>query len=209
MRKIRPLFKLLWVIIFILSSCTIDVSQSTPPAASVNPTQCYGNRGTSFWSHAGTISFSIHGCFYHNSSTTKIPVTWEPLNLEGKLVFISAVQRKAPIRSRACKNSIWFQASLTTLYQGPPQTWIYSLAISPDGKQLVMGYSTPVANGDQPIQALYQMPLDGSAQPQMVIPTQYPEDEYLQPEWSPDGKYLYFSHVDYKGVSNTQPYPDL
>ena len=51
------------------------------------------------------------------------------------------------------------------------------------------------------------MPLDGSTQPQLLVlpPTIY--DQYIQAEWSPDGKYIYYVHNNYQNQPVTQHYP--
>jgi Tol biopolymer transport system component len=56
---------------------------------------------------------------------------------------------------------------------------------------------------------LYALPVDGSAQPAAVFPSADPSDQYMQPEWSPDGKYLYYTHVNYKNSAKGQHYPTV
>jgi Tol biopolymer transport system component len=46
-------------------------------------------------------------------------------------------------------------------------------------------------------QAIYSMPVDGSQPPQLLFQPTSSGDQYFQPVWSPDGKYIYYSHVDY------------
>jgi Tol biopolymer transport system component len=64
----------------------------------------------------------------------------------------------------------------------------------------VMAYLPP-RNGDTSTasgqQALYTMTLDGSEPPRILLKPQTTGDQYFQPMWSPDGKYIYFAHVDY------------
>jgi Tol biopolymer transport system component len=89
---------------------------------------------------------------------------------------------------------------ITTIFQAPQNGWIDFVSVAPDAKQLVMAYlpprgSDPSANAGQ--QALYTMPLDGSQPPQLLFAPPSNGDQYYQPTWSPDGKYVYFAHVDY------------
>jgi Tol biopolymer transport system component len=42
------------------------------------------------------------------------------------------------------------------------------------------------------------MPVDGSGPPQLLFSPPTKDDEYFQPDWSPDGKYIYFSHVNFQ-----------
>ena len=40
------------------------------------------------------------------------------------------------------------------------------------------------------------MPMDGSKPPQLLFSPPTPEDHYVQAEWSPDGKYIYYAHYN-------------
>lgn len=40
------------------------------------------------------------------------------------------------------------------------------------------------------------MPLDGTSPPQPLFQPPTPEDHYVHAEWSPDGKYIYYSHYN-------------
>ena len=188
--------------LFLLGSCTIDVSQSTPPPApiSIQTSAPIGNLPTP----EATPTFLDPA----HLPQTRLPVTWSALKLSGRLVFINDGQPSAdPILS---VESLDLATGVkTTLYQSPPATWVYSLAVSPDEKQLVMGYATWDNNGNPSSGTLYQMPMDASSQPSALIPTIDFRDQYSQPDWSPDGKYLYFSHVNYSLVPPNQPYPDM
>jgi Tol biopolymer transport system component len=44
------------------------------------------------------------------------------------------------------------------------------------------------------------MPMDGSSDPQLLFEPPSGDDEYTQPDWSPDGKYIYFSHTNYRSA---------
>jgi Tol biopolymer transport system component len=96
---------------------------------------------------------------------------------------------------------------ITTIFEGPEISWIYYVSISPDEKQLVMSYSTPPQNQSSTSQLLYVMPLDGATQPQLLVlpPTIF--DQYIQAEWSPDGKYIYYVHFNYQDQPVQQHYP--
>ena len=41
------------------------------------------------------------------------------------------------------------------------------------------------------------MPLDGSEPPQHLFTPPTKEDDYIEVEYSPDGKYVYVTHVNY------------
>ena len=53
------------------------------------------------------------------------------------------------------------------------------------------------------------MPLDASTPPQLLFPAPTPDDHYVQAEWSPDGKYIYYAHYnanDQKDAQFNPPY---
>ena len=122
---------------------------------------------------------------------TFLPVIWSNLNLTGKLVFVVAsVQGNNPLME--IQELDLSTGGLATIFQAPSLGWIYSAVVSPDGKQIVMAYSPPSQG-----QALYVLPIDGSQLPQQLFPLPSKDDQYLEPAWSPDGKYLYFVHANY------------
>ncbi len=94
--------------------------------------------------------------------------------------------------------------TITTIFQATGGAWIYFVTVSPDEKQLVMAYTPPTANNANSQQALYIMPTDGSKPPQLLFLPASPDDEYLQPAFSPDGKYLYFTHVNFSAPPKMQ-----
>src|SRR5690242_5251372 len=169
MIKIR-LVSCLLVLSLAISGCSIQVSQDPvsnlpPQAASADP----------------------------SLPTFKIPVTWAHLNLMGKLIYISAGQsgNSAYMRIQALD---LVTGEGTTIYQAPENGFIYSVTVSPDSKRLIMALAQPPGADLSAHQQLYSMPLDGSAAPQLLVIPASQDDEYFQPEWSADGKYVYFSH---------------
>ena len=89
------------------------------------------------------------------------------------------------------------------LYTTPPLGWIYAAAVSPNEKQIVLSYATPTS-----FAALYILPMDGSAPPQILLPPPTSLDQYTEPVWSTDGKYIYFVHVNFSLQSGKQKFPD-
>jgi Tol biopolymer transport system component len=47
------------------------------------------------------------------------------------------------------------------------------------------------------------MPLDGSQPPKLLFTPPSDKDQYYQPDWSPDGKYIYFTHANSKSSPTT------
>jgi len=131
------------------------------------------------------------------SNSAKIPVTWADLNLTGKLIYaVGGVDVDNNYINQI--QSLDLQTGdLTLIYRAPVGASIYYTSVSPDGKQLVMSYSPPSGENPDVVQALYTLPLDGSQFPQLLFTPPTPEDQYTQAEWSPNGKYIYYTHVNY------------
>ncbi len=95
---------------------------------------------------------------------------------------------------------------ITTIFQSVPDGWIDSVVISPDHKQIVMTYSTPALQQGAhftPL-GLFTFPIDGSQPPQELVPLPLKDDQFLQPVWSPDGKYVYYVLANY-GLPPEEP----
>jgi Tol biopolymer transport system component len=163
---------LYWTIIFVLanSSCTIELGQ---PAAETP--------------HSPSNALP----------TTQIQVTWAGLNLTGKLVYnMGAIEDDNYIVRVLILDLV--TGKLDTLYTAPINAWVYYVSASADGKQLIMSYSPPPQENLDVAQALYIMPLDGSKPPQLLFTPPTRADQYTQAEWSPDGKYIYYTQVNYE-----------
>ncbi len=149
------------------------------------------------------VASVLSGCAITVSQTvappapTSVPLPWAGLGLRGKLVYTSSKQDENPptmdIRLLDLANG-----QVTTLFQTPPAGMLYSVAVSPDQKQMILAYSLPPGVDQTVHQWLYQMPLDGSAPPKLLFTPPTPDDQYGHPEWSPDGKFIYFAHVNYQ-----------
>ena len=128
---------------------------------------------------------------------TQIPVTWTGLNLTGRLVYIyfdsSDFSATPSIRSLDLATG-----QINLLFQTESGGWIYYLSASPDGENLVISYIPPSDGTSKVSQALYTMPVDGSTPPQLLFSPPALGDQYIQAEWSPDGKYIYYVHVNQK-----------
>ncbi len=141
-------------------------------------------------------------------SHPKIRVTWGDLNLSGRLIYVSGGEQVDSmvmnIQSLDLKTG-----EITTIFHGADNSWIYSVDVSPDGKQLVMTYSPPLENKGIGNPTLYIMPIDGTKPPQLLFTPFAKDDEYFQPDWSADGKYIYFTYISRKpSTPQGQLYPD-
>jgi Tol biopolymer transport system component len=182
-----------WLLVFglAISGCSVNITQTpqaapSPQIATVPPTP---------------ISTSIISATQPNITptyslpTNTIAVTWANLNLTGKLVFtrgdVQVDTFTVDIQSLDLATGV-----ITTIFKGPKYSWIYYATVSPDGQQLIMSYISPPTSGEPPRPALYLLPLDGSQPPQLLFIPPSADDNYIQVEWSPDGKYIYFTQVN-------------
>jgi len=203
--KVQSVLRYVLITGVAFSSCTVDLSQPTavPPPSQVAtvPTAISSTAlpaGNSTTNTASAIPM------------TTIPVTWGNLNLSGKLIYTSANFQGQSIfidlRSLDLRTG-----DISTIFQTPDGGWIDAVTVSPDSQQLVLSYLPPgnVPYGNQ--KALYIMPLDGSAFPQLLFTPPSLEDNYSQPEWSPDGGYVYFTHFKNQSAlfdMERMPYPN-
>ena len=186
---------LLWEIIIavVLSGCSIDISQQ---GISGDP---------SLTSQAGSPGQSLKN----------IPVVWNNLNIKGKLVYITSrfgSQQNAIVTLIAIQVLDLANGNVKTIFEAPPGAWIDFLSVAPDGKRLVMEY-VPAGN-DSSVGTkqtlLYTLPLDESHPSELLLPPPTSGDLYYQPTWSPDGKYIYYSHVNFQApyIVPGQKFPD-
>jgi WD40-like Beta Propeller Repeat len=181
------------IIAVVLSGCSIDISQ---PVTGDNP--------------GATSQAGSSGLYSKN-----VPVTWKNLNIKGKLVYISSrfdSQQNALVTLISIQVLDLASGNVKTIFEAPPGAWIDFLSVAPDDKQLVMEY-VPGGN-DSSVgtkqSLLYTLPLDGSQSPHLLLPPPTSGDLYYQPSWSPDGNYIYYSHVDVSAPDITpgQKFPD-
>ncbi len=175
------------VALLVLCGCSINTAPSTAatavptaPSQPINPPSSGASGGTS----------SLPG-------GTTIPITWGNLNLTGKLVYTAAVIQNNQLLVNVQVLDLT-TGDIKTIFQTPNGAWVDAVAVSPDDKQLVLSYTPPVGapfNGG--IDTLYIMPLDGSQHPQLLLPPPPANEGYFQPDWSPDGKYVYFADFQY------------
>jgi WD40 repeat protein len=161
---------------FTFSSCSVEVNQ---PSVAVSPIANTQNPNES-------------------PAPAKIPVTWASLNLTGKLVYVAAndITARVGVQSLDLKTG-----DLVTIFQVPQRGWVDAAAVSPDHKTLILSYSPPMEDPYGGQTSIYQMSLDASEPPRLLIIPSNGEDQYSQPTWSPDGKYIYFAHINYENMN--------
>lgn len=181
--KAHPLFLFL-IFALVLASCAIEVDQPAvvtpaPTIASV-PTSAPPTEGAP---QTNTVT------------TSQIPVTWGNLNLTGRLVYINGFVADNVFSSQIQILDL-VTGEITTVFDAPKYSWVYYVTVSPDNKQIVFSYSPPP--GDNPVdQDIYSMPVDGPEPPEHLFTPPAKEDDYIEVDYSPDGKYVYVTHVNY------------
>jgi len=83
-----------------------------------------------------------------------------------------------------------------TIFRVTRNAWVYYLSVAPDEKSLVMAYAPPSEPNTEPVTSLYTLPLEDGGEPQLLLDPNLSSDRYIQVEWSPDGKYIYFVHYN-------------
>jgi Tol biopolymer transport system component len=171
-----------WLLIFtiVISSCTIDINQPSAPS----PT-ALSEGNTTPQTTNGTLS----------PFTTILPVTWGSLNLSGKLLYTSAVFQNQSVTTGIRLLDLT-TGNVNTIFQAPRGGWVDAVAVSPDHQQMILSYAPPTNTPSGAPRALYRLPVDGSGSPQLLFTPASEYDQYYQPEWSPDGHFLYFTHLN-------------
>jgi Tol biopolymer transport system component len=159
---------------FAISGCSIEVQESTL----VTPSSPVESAPTAISSQSNIVT------------STQIPITWAHLNLSGRLVYINGALVDNAIRFQIQVLNL-VTGEVTTIFNAPKDWLIDYLAVSPDHTQAIMSFGDSSAGQD-----LYIMPLDGSQPPRLLFTPPTKEDDYTEVEWSPDGKYIYFTHVN-------------
>jgi len=190
--RTRYAFSVCLVIVFLLIGCTVQLNQpsaATPTSLAVTIPA------------AGSTGAASGG----SASSTTIPMSWSSLKLTGKLIFIATVSDGTNIYNDIQSLDLT-TGKIKTVFQSVPDGWIDSAVVSPNHSQIVMGYSTPamqVGANTTPL-GLFSIPMDGSRPPEQVIPLPLKDDQFIEPVWSPDGKYLYYVLANY-GVPPEEP----
>lgn len=81
------------------------------------------------------------------------------------------------------------------LFTAPKNAWVAGTAVSPDGSQIVIAYAPEPPPGQ--VQFGYTglfMVSEGDISQELVL-RNTPDEVFYNPVWSPDGEFLYYSHV--------------
>jgi Tol biopolymer transport system component len=178
----------LLILVLCICSCSIEIQQAPPQTPSVesalnSPTQ------------TPIIIEQDPGSAI--PSKKQVPITWGNLDLTGRLVYISVKVIENSLQTGIEVLDLG-SGEVTTVFTAPAYGVIYDLALSPDGRQLLMSYSPPAEDVGISYRGIYVMPFDRSAPPRQLFAPANPGDESFQVEWSPDGKYIYYTNFNYE-----------
>lgn len=122
-------------------------------------------------------------------------------SLTGSLVFIEQTDRDQILLWHDLESS-----ETQTLFQAPDNGWIAQAIAAPSGAQIVMAFAPPPPEGE--IQFgytnLYVIAPDGESEPEPLVERDNPEEILFNPIWSPDGRYIYYSHIIPDAASSTE-----
>src|ERR1043166_2178591 len=181
---------LLLVFALALSGCSVELTavpaSPAPTASFATPTEM---AITSPLITNGTAVATVS-----EQTATVVPtpaplsVTWAGLKLTGTLVYNTVDSTMSILEIHAL--------DLTTgnrrlIFHLPETGWCDAVAVAPDQHTLLLAYSPPM---DQPyggLEALYTMDLNTPGLPTLLFNPPSNQDQYSQPVWSPDGKYIY------------------
>ena len=174
------------ILAIVLSGCSIEIPQQVSSGSALTPA---------------------------DQPLKKIPLVWKNMGLQGRLVYIASSfsSRDGSLSTLIAVDVLDLaNGNITVLFNAPAGDWIDFVSASPDGRQVVMEYLPLVDNGSSSSkqELLYAMPLDGSRPPQLMLAPPTHADLYYQPSWSPDGRYIYFSHVDLGASVSSPAFPD-
>ena len=173
MIKSRFLYGLL-LFALVLSSCSIEFDQPAIASPTFPPETGPGNAPSAI--------------------ATTIPIKWSGLNLTGSLVHISPPVAGDVSFFISIRKLDLMTGELMPVFTTTGDDWIYYVSVSPDARQLIMSYKPTTQNSTASSQALYFIPIDGAAPPQLLFSPPTPDDQYVHAEWSPDGEYIYYAH---------------
>ena len=138
-----------------------------------------------------------------NPNSTTVPVTWTDLNLSGRLVYSTVSSEGDTFTSKICALDLT-TGEIKTIFTVIGTAWIYYLSAAPDAQQLVMSY-TPASGANT---ELYSLSLDGVTAPQRLIDASTIYNRYIQTEWSPDGRTIYFVYYNPQSQTSDQRFPN-
>ena len=165
-----------WIVVFmiiigLLAACTVSVSEAPPstPLPSAENT---------------AVETAITQADVNDETTAS------DSSLTGRIIFADDL--------KGIQQYDFASNELSTLFQPPARAVTRNLAVSPDGKVILFSYAPPPPEEDSlqfGFTDLYTMPVDGSSEPTALLEGDEGSELFFLPAWSPDGTYIYYSHI--------------
>jgi Tol biopolymer transport system component len=200
------------ILVLALSGCSVEISPSPTEVPQIINTP---EQAPKIAPSATIVNIPITGTaeqdpnFTPIPTTGKVPITWADLNLTGTLIY-TALEITGPTVYILSLDLA--TGEFRVIIQFPVGGWSDAAVVSPDHKTLILAYSPPRSESYGGQESLYAFPLVGSGPLQLVIIPPSGADQYSQPVWSPDGKYIYFAHINYATMETYEimrmTYPD-
>ncbi len=121
---------------------------------------------------------------------TLAPPPWADLGLTGDLYYTAFIQEQQNLLRLNLETG-----EQTTVFDPPENAWLADMAVSPDGRQIVMAYGPPPEEGQVQFgfTDLYMIPIDGSGEPVPLIERVEASETYFNVSWPVDD-YIYYAH---------------
>jgi Tol biopolymer transport system component len=114
--------------------------------------------------------------------------SWANLDLSGHLIYVEIPRRIIKLDLASGQH--------TTLFEAPGNGFVSAAQVSRDGKWIAMAYAPPADPTLQSINTdLYLLRADGSGAPQVLLNRADLKEDFFNPVWSADGRYVYYSHL--------------
>lgn len=119
-------------------------------------------------------------------------VAWSGLGLSGRILVAQTTR------------GVWLldlaSGQTRTVYSPPDLTseWVNTAALSPDGRTIVLAFAPlpPPGQVQFGYTALYLVDLDEPDSLRPLLERKDERESYFTPSWSPDGRYIYYSHLE-------------
>jgi Tol biopolymer transport system component len=154
------------------------------PPSSPTPTFAPGQQAT-LPAQLATPTYPVTPPATATFAPTGAPIS--SLGLSGRLVFTQGI------------DGLWqidlATGQLSQLWKLPDRAFVGGVAASPDGKRLALAYSPQPPEGTPQlgVTGLYLSDATG-ADAQALLTGSVQFESYLNPVWSPDGEWLYYTH---------------
>lgn len=132
------------------------------------------------------------------SAPTALP--WADAGLAGKALFTEQMGGARLLDLTT--------GQITEVFTPPAeQAWVNAATLSPDGRWLALAYAPPPPAGQ--IQfgytEIHLISMGANRALTPLLTRQVPQESFFNPQWSPDGRYLYYARLAPYVVPNTDP----